>query len=644
MAGLTPEQVQALFAGGHITPGTYTNFFGSSPPPANTNDPFAAGAAQMGIAPKAANDNVPVNPTGIPLGAITPPTFPQAPPGAAPPPPQNALSGSPTPSPQTPKVEGGITLAGTPESRAAANAANQAGMAPPGPKPLYDRKDVDYIASGGAPRMPRGKPPSKQDQAEWTLGRGLTDAEKRDPELLRRILDSKQAHSPEEEAQDRQREAIQKGAEVGQAKAAEEHAAQTYTSALQMGQAAQFQKSEGDRQQAAQKRMQQLNDEADGIAKTKIDDNRLYANQSTGGKILAGILTFFGAASANRGGGGERGNAFVKKMDEDIRRDIETQKANLQNRKDALQQKRGLYAEFLGLTKDAREAELLTYNKYLDAAKSKTLEIAAKYKGPEVQNDADKAVAEMDERIASNNDQRNEMVKQRLAAERAAAAAHAAAIAKEERDHRWELVKTENEKAYGAMEVAQKEGDKVPNWAVKSLGINPTDAYSPDLEGGKISKEARSKRAEKIHEATTSDAADEAAVTELMDSPVVKNSTSGASVAKLIGKAPGGGGLAQRVMPESSADAMSLDAANATINTVGGKATHDTEGRVSKFQVDQLHSFNLKPEDTPAMKVQKLKEFQKWRHDRAAELGARQPRAPQVSADDSDPYSKYQVK
>lgn len=493
----TPEQADQLLAIGAITPDQHAQAQQAQPQavpggltvaPIGNNvsaDPFGLGAGA---------------PSGGMLGAPTsPPKDLGGPPLGSPPPPAPVTR--PGPSLANVKVEGGMNIIPKSQRAPAANDFQLAQQAKARTSPGYDRADVDAIAAGGAPRMVAPKQKTALEHAEHALGRPLTDKEKSDPALRQRLIAEAQSRSNAgvTDAQDRERSAMEHSAEIGKAKAVEEHAAMTEQVALQTKQTAELEQHESERRARVSARMASVEKDVEALAKEKIDGRRLFRNQSTGDKILAGVMTFFGAgaSAAAARNGGQAGNAYTAHVHKLIEQDIEVQKANLANKKSAVDAKRGLLADAIRATGDEREAELLVKNKYLDVAKQNVLMVASKYKSDEVAVQSEQALAGLDAKKAENDLERNKLIEQKLNAERAAAAAAAAARAKEERDRRWELVKTNNKEAYDALQTAQKEGTAAPAWALKALSMDEKDAAPAQggAEGGGLDKAGRQKMA-----------------------------------------------------------------------------------------------------------------------------------------------------
>ncbi len=114
-----------------------------------------------------------------------------------------------------------------------------------------------------------------------------------------------------------------------------------------------------------------------------IDSGRLWAESSTGNKILAGVSLALGALGAGLMKDGR--NRAAEVIDKAIDRDIEVQKSNIAKKQQDVSSARGAYSEFLSATGSERIAELATRNlaienvqKQLAAAQASNLPEVAK--------------------------------------------------------------------------------------------------------------------------------------------------------------------------------------------------------------------------------------------------------------------------
>lgn len=175
-----------------------------------------------------------------------------------------------------------------------------------------------------------------------------------------------------------QEQSLQKYIDVGKAKAAEDYAAfqegERKRNELQITHAVNDVRREDDLKQAELK----LNKASEEAGKLAVDQNRLWANKSTGDKILAGIGLFLGAAGAG-------GNKAVPVIQQAIEQDIAEQKANIGLKREDVKEKRSLYRDMLDKFGNEKLAEKAAEVAAYDDVNFKLKQIGAKYSGPETQ-------------------------------------------------------------------------------------------------------------------------------------------------------------------------------------------------------------------------------------------------------------------
>ena len=125
--------------------------------------------------------------------------------------------------------------------------------------------------------------------------------------------------------------------------------------------------------QEAYTRLSELDNEAKNIAKQKIDQGRIFRNPVG---ILGALVVGLSAI------GSKNPEGAVQTINQAIQHDIDVQQANLQNRKQALSERRGIFSDYLGLMKNEEQARLLSEAQMKRAAGVKLQEIAARYKSP----------------------------------------------------------------------------------------------------------------------------------------------------------------------------------------------------------------------------------------------------------------------
>lgn len=125
---------------------------------------------------------------------------------------------------------------------------------------------------------------------------------------------------------------------------------------------------------AIQARMDDLQKQADELAKAKIDSGRIFRSPAgVLGAIAASFMSFAGDPYAG-----------IRIIDQAVNRDIAIQQHDLQTRKVGLDVKRGLLAEYTSLVKDEQVGRALTEAKMKEIAANKLMEVAARYRSPQI--------------------------------------------------------------------------------------------------------------------------------------------------------------------------------------------------------------------------------------------------------------------
>lgn len=138
------------------------------------------------------------------------------------------------------------------------------------------------------------------------------------------------------------------------------------------------------RQTKLNEQMSLLNTKLNDYAKTPTLKER-FANKTTGGKILAGIALFLGAAP----NGGTQ-NTALQAMQAAVDADLEKQKVGVEGA-------RSMYKDLLQTFGDERQADAATKLAFLNTAQIQLNQIAAKYKGETVSKNAELLNAKIDE-------------------------------------------------------------------------------------------------------------------------------------------------------------------------------------------------------------------------------------------------------
>jgi hypothetical protein len=142
---------------------------------------------------------------------------------------------------------------------------------------------------------------------------------------------------------------------------------------------------------AGKEKTQALAKEVDDLSKSKIDRNRVFADQNTGERILTWASLFAGGMQSAFTGH----NLALEAMNRILDRDFEQQKEDLATRKEALGMKRSMLSEELANGKDEYEARvkhtLMGYDLALKAIDTE----AGKFQSPQIQAAAQEKKAEI---------------------------------------------------------------------------------------------------------------------------------------------------------------------------------------------------------------------------------------------------------
>lgn len=140
------------------------------------------------------------------------------------------------------------------------------------------------------------------------------------------------------------------------------------------------------KQEYIQKQLNSLDQKLEEIGKQSINPNAYWENKSTGSKILTGLGLFLGAF----GGGGNQAATIVQNA---IQRDIDTQIANLNNKKSTVKDQMGLVQQMAKSYDDVRSIRAASMAAAYSNAQSKLQSIAAKYSAPAIRAKAQEGMA-----------------------------------------------------------------------------------------------------------------------------------------------------------------------------------------------------------------------------------------------------------
>lgn len=164
---------------------------------------------------------------------------------------------------------------------------------------------------------------------------------------------------------------------------------------------------------------------ANDIATSKVDSGRLFKTKSVGENIVMGIGAALGGMLAGLQGGQ---NQFMQHVDRLIDRDVEDQKAAIENKRAGLQARQNMYSQLLQQTGDRRLADMQLRNLQLESIKAQTKARADALKTPEILAQSDKLIAGIEQKqSALQTAMLEHKQQQQMAAAAATAAARAAA-------------------------------------------------------------------------------------------------------------------------------------------------------------------------------------------------------------------------
>jgi hypothetical protein len=141
------------------------------------------------------------------------------------------------------------------------------------------------------------------------------------------------------------------------------------------------------RQQALKEKTDKLESMISEFDSKKVDAGHFWGSRSTEQKLSIGIGMFLGAF------GGPGGNAAVQVVEDAIKRDIDIQKTDLEKGKTKIGMQQNLLGQMREQFGDERQAEAAAKLAMLQQAEMKTRAIAAQYKSPQIQAQAQEAYA-----------------------------------------------------------------------------------------------------------------------------------------------------------------------------------------------------------------------------------------------------------
>lgn len=177
-----------------------------------------------------------------------------------------------------------------------------------------------------------------------------------------------------------QQQAINAGIASGESIAAEEAA---YHRKMQRDANAEMIKNQQWEQQNREKfeeKGKKLEEYADNIATKKIDPERFWANKATWQKITGALAIGLGSAHASSGGD----NPGLSIINQAIQRDVDAQKSEMANAREAYNARAGLYNDQLNMFKDERASKAAAMIHGISIAQMGLQAISARYKGADM--------------------------------------------------------------------------------------------------------------------------------------------------------------------------------------------------------------------------------------------------------------------
>lgn len=219
-----------------------------------------------------------------------------------------------------------------------------------------------------------------------------------------------------------------------------------------------------------QKYQDETQRQIDDVKSMKIQPNRAYADGgSAATAVIGGLL-----GGIYQGLNHLQSNPFIDQMNKVIDRDIAAQQEAINNKKGAIQDRKGLLAEMRATYKDESLAKAQAKNLYYEGMKEQLGAEAAQYDSPAIQARADQGIA------AINREQAKLDLNKALndAAARSAQSAAAAHQAQKDFDNKIALQKLQNETLLAGGTVSKDMAAAAKDRAEAGGAGNPRDPVS----------------------------------------------------------------------------------------------------------------------------------------------------------------------
>jgi hypothetical protein len=169
-------------------------------------------------------------------------------------------------------------------------------------------------------------------------------------------------------------------------------------------QARQHAAKEAEEQQRHAARLEEVNQrmeaQADALAKSDVDPNRLFRNQDTGSQIAAGFAVGLGAVGAAMAGLKE--NPALVTIERAIERDIDAQKLDIEKKRASVSATASLYGQMMEQFRDSRVAREAARVLMYKATEMKLQKIAASTRSDEVRANAAQLLGQLREEGAKS--------------------------------------------------------------------------------------------------------------------------------------------------------------------------------------------------------------------------------------------------
>jgi hypothetical protein len=315
-------------------------------------------------------------------------------------------------------------------------------------------------------------------------------------------------------------------------------------------------------------------------------------------------------------------NPFLEDMDRIIDRQIAIDEKNISNQRAALEGKMNLLQQQRAIYHDDQTARLAAKNLYYEGFKEQLAGESQQYDSPMYKDRAANAIAELSRGQGLLQKQLGEQLRSQAMAGASSALARQKEVI--------EAYRSTYDKALSAgysPAVAESEARRMIGVLYNGQGGTPRPPEKDDGMGG-MTKEQRGKIAADRYEAQTASDEFNSQIDAMKKHPaILEDSVTAGTMSKLGG----------RVAPESAKYTQNLDMLGVRLLQAVGKVAKDADGKPNVHMQEEIKRvFMPQPDDTPAMKLQKLEGARDAVNSLARQqgaLGAPKPGAAQERAD-----------